>query len=209
MSENPAPALTWPHVCTVMAPSRNYWLNTISADGSPHVSAVWGVASDDYFYFYTSRGSIKARNLTRDNRAALHLESAQDVIIVHGHVEDLGDPTLSPEILSALTRKYDQRGDVDYLPTNDQSYDVLFGSLTSSTPLRGAGRRIFPCRRRRRSPEDVWSGRSTSRASPRSRNRLPRIVRAGPACSIGVASEGRVPRDVAQPTNDVESGEAT
>jgi hypothetical protein len=126
MSENPAPALTWPHVCTVMAPSRNYWLNTISADGSPHVSAVWGVASDDYFYFYTSRGSIKARNLTRDNRAALHLESAQDVIIVHGHVEDLGDPTLSPEILSALTRKYDQRGDVDYLPTNDQSYDVLY-----------------------------------------------------------------------------------
>jgi hypothetical protein len=133
--ENLATPLNWLDVSMAMAPSRNYWLNTINADSSPHVSAVWGVASDDNFYFFTSRGSIKARNLGRDVRAALHLESAQDVVITYGYVQDLGDPTLLSEVMSALKWKYDQPGDADYLPVNDRSYDVLYRFIATRALL--------------------------------------------------------------------------
>lgn len=116
----------WPEIAAVLAPSRNHWLITINPDGSPHVSPVWGTVQRDSFYFYTSRTSVKARNLARDDRSVIHLESADDVVIIHGRAEDRGEPQLSGDVMAALDAKYVQPGDADYLPSKDESYDVLF-----------------------------------------------------------------------------------
>ncbi|MBW4077796.1 MAG: hypothetical protein HIU84_04655 [Acidobacteria bacterium] len=119
-------ATTWSEVIAELARPRNYWLNTINLDSSPHPSPVWGVTLGEHLYFYTSRLTVKSRNLTRDARAAVHLESAEDVVIVHGRAVDLGEPSRSSEVMNALSEKYDEPGDSDYLPSSNASYDVLY-----------------------------------------------------------------------------------
>ena len=126
MPTDEATATTWSEVIAMLAPPRNYWLNTINLDNSPHPAPVWGVTLDEHLYFYTSRITVKARNLTRDARAAFHLESAEDVVIVHGRVVDLGEPSLSSKVMNALSEKYHEPGDSVYLPSSNASYDVLY-----------------------------------------------------------------------------------
>jgi hypothetical protein len=126
MSDNSPQEVPWSEVIAVLAPARNYWLNTINPDDSPHVSPVWGAVFGEHLYFYTSRATVKARNLARDSRAVLHLESAENVVIIHGHAEDLGEPSLSSAVMAVLDTKYDEPGDVDYLPRGNQSFDVLY-----------------------------------------------------------------------------------
>ena len=47
-------------------------------------------------YLYSERRTVKARNLAADPRLVLHLESAEDVVIVRGTAEDLGDSRPGP-----------------------------------------------------------------------------------------------------------------
>jgi hypothetical protein len=69
---------------------------------------------------------VKARNLARDDRAVVHLESAEDALIVHGRFEDLGRPQQAGSVLRALDAEYDAPGDTQYLPSADPSFDVLY-----------------------------------------------------------------------------------
>jgi len=109
-----------------LAPSRSYWLVTTNEDGSPHVAPVWGGLVGDRLYFYSERATVKARNLARDGRAVVHLESGEDVVIVHGYVDDVGLPQSAGDVMSALSSKYDHPDDAQYLPSHDDSFDVLY-----------------------------------------------------------------------------------
>lgn len=126
MTENAIKVLPWSDIDAALTPPRNYWLITINADGSPHVSAVWGSVWSGIFHFFTSRTTVKARNLARDSRVVIHLESAEKVVIVHGFAENLGEPSLTGDVMSQLEAKYDQPGDADYLPLNNRCYDTLY-----------------------------------------------------------------------------------
>jgi hypothetical protein len=48
------------------------------------------------------------------------------VVIVYGRVEDLGEPNAFDQVTAALSEKYNEPGDTDYLPAVDTSYDVLY-----------------------------------------------------------------------------------
>jgi PPOX class probable F420-dependent enzyme len=72
---------------TRLREARNYWLTTTRADGRPHAMPVWGVWLDDGLWFGTGLESVKGRNLTRDPRAVVHLESGDDVVILEGTAE--------------------------------------------------------------------------------------------------------------------------
>ncbi len=117
---------TWEEVAAHLAPARCYWLSTVDASGAPHAVPVWGVVAAGAVHLYTSRGSAKARHVAADPRVALHLESAEDVVIVDGRLEDLGHPSEHPGVLRALEEKYSQPDDAAYLPSGDPSYDVLY-----------------------------------------------------------------------------------
>jgi PPOX class probable F420-dependent enzyme len=67
--------------------ARNYWLTTTRADGRPHAMPIWGVWLDDALWFGTGLESVKGRNLARDPRAVVHLESGDDVVILDGTAE--------------------------------------------------------------------------------------------------------------------------
>jgi hypothetical protein len=97
----------WSAVQTKLAASRNYWVTTTRADGSPHAAPVWGVWVGRGLAFATSTKSVKGANLLRDRRVVVHLESGDDVVIVTGSVslmrpEDASEPTL----LDAYEAKY-------------------------------------------------------------------------------------------------------
>jgi hypothetical protein len=118
--------LTWSEVVERLAPARNYWLGTTNPDGSPHATPVWGVVVGSHLYFYSERGTVKARNLAHDGRAVIHLESGDEVVIVLGQLDDLGQPAEAPDVVEALAAKYDGPDDRQYLPPIDESFDVLY-----------------------------------------------------------------------------------
>jgi hypothetical protein len=67
--------------------SRNYWLASRWPDGRPHVLPVWGVWHDGCFWFSSSSGSRKARNLRLDGRCAVTTEDANDPVMLEGVAE--------------------------------------------------------------------------------------------------------------------------
>ncbi len=128
-SASTAPAndtLSWPEVAARLAAARSYWLCTTAPSGSPHSSPVWGVVVDEVLYFYSERRTLKARNLAADPRVVVHLDNADDVVIVRGTAEDLGTPAQVPEVVAGLSAKYTSPEDRQYLPESDPAFDVVY-----------------------------------------------------------------------------------
>ena len=95
--------MRWDWVVERASAAQNYWVATTRADGSPHVSPVWGVWHDAAFHFFTDEESLKARNIRHDPRAVVHLESGDDVVILEGNLQ----PTVADSnLVSAYESKY-------------------------------------------------------------------------------------------------------
>jgi nitroimidazol reductase NimA-like FMN-containing flavoprotein (pyridoxamine 5'-phosphate oxidase superfamily) len=100
----PEGMLDWPWADERLAASRNYWIVTSDADGRPRSAPVWGVWFDDAVVFGSSPQSRKARNLARDPRVVINLESGDEVVILEGE----GEPAqTTEEIAAAFAAKYD------------------------------------------------------------------------------------------------------
>src|SRR5262245_16381655 len=76
--------LPWSHVTERMDEAQNYWICTVSLDGRPHATPVWGLWVDDRLYFGGSPQTRRNRNLAENPAVCVHLESGSDVIILHG-----------------------------------------------------------------------------------------------------------------------------
>jgi len=126
MTSDGAREMAWRHIAARLASARNYWLGTTAAGGAPHAAPVWGVVVDEQFYAYSERRTAKAKNIERDPRVVVHLESAEHVLIVHGQMIDEGRPSDVPDVVHALSVKYDAPGDDQYLPSVDEDFDVLY-----------------------------------------------------------------------------------
>ncbi|MEV6979274.1 PPOX class F420-dependent oxidoreductase [Kitasatospora sp. NPDC093806] len=55
-----------------------WYVATVNADGSPHVSPMWVGAEGELLLFNTSVGRVKERNLRRDPRVCLSLADPAD-----------------------------------------------------------------------------------------------------------------------------------
>ncbi len=96
--------MTWAEVAGQLAAARSYRLGSMTASGAPHAAPVWGVVADETLYLYSERSTVKALNLAADPRVVIHLESAEDVLIVRGVAEDLGTPTMVPSVVARSRR---------------------------------------------------------------------------------------------------------
>lgn len=104
--------LSWNSIGEEVERSRNYWVVTVRADGRPHTTPVWGVWVDDALYFGTSDVSVKGRNLLRDPRLVVHLESGDDVVIFEGTAKrEPLEADLHRRIVTAYAAKYDMAVD--------------------------------------------------------------------------------------------------
>jgi PPOX class probable F420-dependent enzyme len=103
---DPDGMLPWSWAEDQLEASRNYWIVTVRPDGSPHSVPVWGLWVDGAVVFSTSPDSRKGRNLDRDPRVVINLESGDDVVILEGEVEET---VLDDSLADLYEAKYDYR----------------------------------------------------------------------------------------------------
>ena len=95
--------LSWDWVEGHMEAARNYWLCTTRPDGRPHAVPVWGAWVEGSLYFGTDKQSVKAKNISRDSRALVHLESGDDTVIFEG---ELVEANVSADLQAAIEAAY-------------------------------------------------------------------------------------------------------
>jgi hypothetical protein len=96
--------LPWSWAEERLAAAHNYWIAT----SGPHASPVWALWRDGAVVFSCSPRSRKARELARDPRVVVHLESGDEVVIVEGEAER----TVADEaLIDDYERKYAYRAD--------------------------------------------------------------------------------------------------
>ncbi|HEV7207672.1 MAG TPA: pyridoxamine 5'-phosphate oxidase family protein [Mycobacteriales bacterium] len=86
--------------------AKSYWVVTTRADGRPHTAPVWGVWLDGGLWFSTAADAVKARNLARDPRLIVHLDSADDLLLVEGQAEPVTDADRLAAADAAYAAKY-------------------------------------------------------------------------------------------------------
>lgn len=103
---------------------------------------VWGLWLDDAVVFSTHPRSRKGRNLARDPRVAIHLESGDEVVIVEGRAEPL---RLDDRIADTYGEKYGYRPDPDVRTEGwfRVSPKIAYAWLESEYP-KTATRFLFP-----------------------------------------------------------------
>lgn len=84
--------LEWASVAERFRSEPNYWITTTSDDGSPHARPTWGVFVDGSICFGGGPRTRWSRNLARDPRVSVHLESGEKVVIAEGVVDRITDP---------------------------------------------------------------------------------------------------------------------
>ncbi|MDA0271227.1 MAG: pyridoxamine 5'-phosphate oxidase family protein [Chloroflexi bacterium] len=116
---------SWPATEQKLAAARNYWVATTRAGGAPHAKPVWGLWQDGALWFGSAANSVTGRNLARDPRISVHLESGDDVVILEGRVE----LTIPPrEVMTASNRKY-------AMPEEHEAEGAAWYRLTPTTAL--------------------------------------------------------------------------
>ncbi len=110
--EKLAGMLPWHWVQLRMTAAHNYWICTTRLDGRPHAMPVWGIwlggdGEAEAFYFSTGRQSRKGRNLAHNSQVVVHPESANEVVIIEGRVEEIKDPDLFTRFAEAYGIKYE------------------------------------------------------------------------------------------------------
>lgn len=101
------PLLDWAQVEARLRTAENYWLATVSPDGRPHVTPIWGVWVEGMLYFSGFPTARWVRNLAANSAVTAHLESGEEVVIVEGLAEDVvTDAALGERIVAAWDAKY-------------------------------------------------------------------------------------------------------
>lgn len=138
-AEAGAGMLPWSWVDARLAQSRNYWVATTGPDGSPHVAPLWGVWVADAVWFGTDPTSAKGRNLGRDPRVVVHLESGGEVVIVHGSAEVRRFTDEDPALVEALDTAYRAK----YVDPETGEPLSLSGGPSGGAAYRVAPRRVL------------------------------------------------------------------
>ena len=113
--------LAWDWVERQMDQARNYWVCSVRADGRPHSAPVWGVWVDGVLYFGTDKHSVKARNIARDKRVVLHLESGDETLIFEG---ELVEARVAEPLLTRVSQRYIEKYELD--PQLEEADVLLF-----------------------------------------------------------------------------------
>jgi general stress protein 26 len=98
-----------------LAASRNYWVVSVWPDGRPHAMPVWGLWHDESFWFSSSRGSRKSRNLSADPRCVVATEDAMEPVIIEGIAELVTESGALEAMLALENAKYETNYGIELL----------------------------------------------------------------------------------------------
>ena len=81
------------------SPNRaTFWLTTLNADGSPHVTSVGALWHAGACWFQTGRRTRKANNVARDPRCTIAVGTKGFDVMIAGEAERVTDPTAVADI---------------------------------------------------------------------------------------------------------------
>lgn len=106
--------LPWPFVEEAVAGGMNYWVTTLRPDGRPHARPTWGVWVDSRFHCGGGEGTRWVRNLSADPAIAVHIESAETVVIVEGEAERLDEETAPAEAIERVDEAYEAKYEIEH-----------------------------------------------------------------------------------------------
>ncbi|MCA0457234.1 MAG: pyridoxamine 5'-phosphate oxidase family protein [Chloroflexi bacterium] len=96
--------LDWSWVTDQLKKARNYWLITTYPDGRQHCIPSWGAWVENSLYFSGGDMTRHAKNLVTNREMIAHLESGDQVVIVHGTAEPATN--VPAEIMSKIEADY-------------------------------------------------------------------------------------------------------
>ena len=100
--------IEWAAVVERLRSAQAYWLATVTPTARPHVVPIWGVMVQDDLYLETGAlTTAKNRNLAANAAIAVHLDGADDAVIVMGTAEPARpDRELGTLLAAAFSAKY-------------------------------------------------------------------------------------------------------
>lgn len=134
--------VSWETIEANLRDSLHYWLSTTRRDGGPHVVPRWGVWLDGRFWYDGSPETLHVRNLQRDPRCVLHLESGERAIIVEGH--SLRAEPIRGELGEQLSAEFTRKYGPEYTPEPDAWSDEIAGGMRTIAPLKVLAWTRFP-----------------------------------------------------------------
>jgi general stress protein 26 len=99
--------LPWRWAEERLTASRNYWVATVWPQRRPHVMPVWGMWAEGAFWFSSSKGSRKARNLVANKRCAVTTEDAANPVVMEGMAALVADRATLEKVLAWENAKYE------------------------------------------------------------------------------------------------------
>lgn len=106
ISTKKAGMFPWKWATDRLAKSKQYWIATTRPDGAPHVMIVWGVWTEQAFWFSTGKNSRKARNLAANPRCVICSDDSEQAVILEGEVAVVGDAKVLKTVFAAYKKKY-------------------------------------------------------------------------------------------------------
>src|SRR5438552_4175810 len=80
------------------SPNRStFWLTTLNADGSPHVTSVGALWHAGSWWFQTGEQTRKAKNVARDRRCTMSVATKGFDVMVAGEARRVTDPKVVVE----------------------------------------------------------------------------------------------------------------
>ncbi|OHT88624.1 pyridoxamine 5'-phosphate oxidase family protein [Mycobacteroides saopaulense] len=137
-SEPGASAPAWTDVSDLLAAAELYWISTVRADGSPHVTPLVGIWQQESFVFCTGPAEQKARNLEANAAVAVATgistwNDGHDVV-VEGTAERVLDAAALRSVADAYFEKYGE--DWKFTPSDggfgeDDQFAVVYKVVAS------------------------------------------------------------------------------
>jgi PPOX class probable F420-dependent enzyme len=124
--------LPWKWARERLSKTPYYWLSTVRQDGRPHAMVVWGIWVEDALYFSTGRQSRKSKNLQRNPRCAVSVQSTDDALVVEGTASETRDKALIKRLSKFYKAKYGMPLDTSLGPVYVVKPSVVFGFIGAS-----------------------------------------------------------------------------
>jgi hypothetical protein len=96
----------WSWALERLEKSHNYWIATSRPEGRPHLMLVWGIWSQDAFWFSTGRRTRKAKNIAADAHCVIATEKTDEAVILEGVAQEITDRAVWKQIVEVYNRKY-------------------------------------------------------------------------------------------------------
>ncbi len=182
--------LPWSWAEKRLASSHDYWLATVSGDGTPHLMPVWALWYEGRLWFSSSNGSRKARNLGSHPRCTVSTDNPLEPVVVQGRamrvtdrdvgpVEDSGDrSTVAHHVQRVIVQM--QKGDSGVGSGTEPGVQPGYGVFVTRSP--GGKRTHHGVRNRQRVDPRVHSTHRHSQ-SPDSQRPCLDLVEQRPACA--------------------------